>query len=230
MAYSRVVSQKTELFRCLDTMKTGKYNLLKYILLTAVLLGVFLVADPLDAADGSSYKEYNIKAAFIYNFMKFVSWSGDPQEDDENVDKPQDNDEPIVIGVIGKNPFGKSMAPILVKKIRGRGIVLIELMGYNKGYDKNKKKYWQAEELNECRLLFISSSEQRYNKEIIELVSKKNILTVSETSDFLDDGGIINFVTYENKVRFEINIIAAKRADIKIRSQLLRLAKKVIKD
>ena len=67
-------------------------------------------------------------------------------------------------------------------------------------------------------------------KDLHASVEGKNILTVGETSKFLSEGGIINFVTHKNKVRFEINITAAKRADLKIRSQLLRLAKKVIKD
>lgn len=211
-------------------MKTGNNKLLKYVLLIAVLLGVFLGTGQTVRAAGSSYKEYDIKAAFIYNFMKFVSWADERQEDDKKIDKEKDSDEPIVIGIIGKNPFGKSMAPILEKKIRSREIVLLELISYSKGYDRKKNQYQDIEELEDCRLLFVSSSEGKYIPEILDMIKGKNILTVSETSGFLDDGGIINFVMHKNKVRFEINITAAKRADLKIRSQLLRLAKKVIKD
>lgn len=209
-------------------MKIGNYNLLKYIILLAVLLGLFLAAAPLTYAKDSSYKEYDIKAAFIYNFMKFVSWPDDPKKGDE--EKDVNSDEPIVIGVIGRNPFGKSMDAILKKKIKGREIVLLELMGYDKGYDEKKKEYWQAEELEECRLLFVSSSEKKYAEKILAMVDGKDILTVSETDKFLDRGGIINFVEHKNKIRFEINITAAKRADLKVRSQLLRLAMNVVKD
>lgn len=208
--------------------KAGNDNLLKYTLLIVVLIGILLGMIPVAYAAGSSYKEYDIKAAFIYNFMKFVSWPGEDEEGGEKVD--ENTDEPIIIGLIGENPFGKSMDAILKKKILGREIVLYELTGYEEGYDGQSGKYSDVDRLEECRLLFVSSSEKKHVSEIIEMVKRKNVLTVSETNGFLDDGGIINFVTHKNKIRFEINVITAKEADLKIRSQLLRLAKKVIKD
>jgi hypothetical protein len=79
-------------------------------------------------------------------------------------------------------------------------------------------------------LLFICPSEKENINEVIDLVKDQGILTVSDTQEFLDAGGIVNFIIEDNKVRFDINLTASEKAGLKIRSQLLRLAKKVVKD
>ena len=84
--------------------------------------------------------------------------------------------------------------------------------------------------MKKCHLLFICSSEKDNLTDIIDIIKNKNILTVGETKDFLKTGGIINFLLDDNKVRFEINLSAAKKSNLIIRSQLLRLAQKVIDD
>jgi hypothetical protein len=88
----------------------------------------------------------------------------------------------------------------------------------------------QMETLKRCHLLFICPSEKKTINEIIDLVKDQGVLTVSDTQEFLDAGGIVNFVIEDNKVRFDINLTASEKAGLKIRSQLLRLAKKVVKD
>ena len=87
----------------------------------------------------------------------------------------------------------------------------------------------QIESIKQCHLLFICASEAKNLKEILKLIKDKNILTVGETGDFLTEGGIINFVVDDKKVRFEINLEASDKAKLKISSQLLQLAKKVTK-
>ena len=82
--------------------------------------------------------------------------------------------------------------------------------------------------MKKCHLLFICSSENDDLPDILNIVKNNNVLTVGETGDFLKTGGIINFLLEENKVRFEINLIAARDAKLTIRSQLLRLAQRVI--
>jgi threonine dehydrogenase-like Zn-dependent dehydrogenase len=84
--------------------------------------------------------------------------------------------------------------------------------------------------LKKCHLLFICPSEKKTVNEIIDLVKNQGVLTVADTQEFLETGGIVNFVIEDNKVRFDINLTASEKAGLKIRSQLLRLAKKVIKD
>jgi hypothetical protein len=79
-------------------------------------------------------------------------------------------------------------------------------------------------------LLFICPSEKNNINEIIDLVKNQSVLTVADTQEFLDAGGIVNFVIEDNKVRFDVNLTASEKAGLKIRSQLLRLAKRVIKD
>ena len=76
--------------------------------------------------------------------------------------------------------------------------------------------------------MFICHSEEAKLREIIDLVKDHSVLTVADTKGFLDSGGIIEFVMEEKKVRFEINVTAAKSAKLKVRSQLLRLARKII--
>lgn len=177
------------------------------------------------AKNKKEYNEYDIKAACIYNFMKFIKLQ---DQADKNKEEAEPKTEPIVIGIIGKNPFGKSFAPIIEKKIRGRKLLLKEFLGYKKGID-DAGKYKLKDELRQCELLFVCSSEKRHIKDIVKLMAGTNALTVGEFKEFLDGGGIINFVTEKNRVQFEVNVTAAETAKLKIRSQLLRLAKRVIK-
>lgn len=84
-------------------------------------------------------------------------------------------------------------------------------------------------DIEQCDLIFTCSSEKLYIRNILDPLRHKRILTVSDMPGFLNNGGTINFVVDENKVRFEINVAAANRAKLKVRSYLLRLAKRVLK-
>lgn len=204
--------------------------------ITAILLLLsFAAVGALYAAESefAPSKEYQVKAAFIYNFIKFVDW---PKETDkESEARSADETESITIGIIGTNPFGNAFEAITKKKIQNRKVVLKHFGGFVKNSVRYKKdnetkyKYKDEDALKACHVLFVGSSESKYCKEIIDIVKDNCVLTIGETKDFLEDGGIVGFVTEEKKVRFGINLIAAERADLKIRSKLLRLAKRVIK-
>lgn len=84
------------------------------------------------------------------------------------------------------------------------------------------------EEAGECHILFVSSSEQPRVDAVLDSLGKRSLLTVSDIKRFSQSGGMISFVTADDKIRFEINIRAANRARVKINSQLLKLAKTVI--
>jgi hypothetical protein len=169
--------------------------------------------------------EYQIKAAFLYNFIKFVDW---PEE------KTADSNEPIIIGIIGKDPFGSAFDPIKDDIVKDKKVVIKRFTGLeelkNSGEEDKSKLHPQVEIIKKCHLLFICNSENKSLKETINLVQDHSVLTVADTQGFLESGGIINFVMEEKKVRFEINITAAKRAKLKIRSQLLKLAKRTIEE
>ena len=92
--------------------------------------------------------------------------------------------------------------------------------------EKEKNKHLDA--IKTCHLLFICQSEQKQLRDIIEIVRNSSVLTVADTDGFIEAGGIINLFTEENKIRFDINQVTAENTGLKIRSQLLRLAKRVV--
>ena len=200
-----------------------------------ILILVLALTPVLSAAgtDSAPSKEYQVKAAFIYNFIKFIDWPEPaPAEPDKKAD---DTAKPITIGIIGENPFGKAFEALAKKKIQNRQVIIKHFGGFEKNSTKYKEggktkyKYKDADALKDCQVLFVGFSETKYCKEIIDIIKDSSVLTIGETKDFLETGGIIGFVTEQKKVRFGVNLIAAEQAELKIRSKLLRLAKKVIK-
>jgi len=146
--------------------------------------------------------EYQIKAAFLYNFAKFVKWP--PQ----TFAQPE---SPIVIGVLGKNVFGGD----LERTIR------------NKTFNNHPfqfKEFHSVTEVTHCQILFISTSEQERLPQIFKDLQGTSVLTVSETDHFIEAGGMINFVIEDKKIRFQINDEAAEKAGLTISSKLLSLA------
>jgi hypothetical protein len=194
------------------------YNL---IVLAVVLLMAAIV--PAAGADSTSSQEYQVKAAFLYNFIQFVDW---PAE------KLTDDNKPIIIGIIGDDPFGNAFEPIKDKKIRNRAVVIKRFESFEKLKNPSEKDKPESDQkietLKRCHLLFICSSEQKTLKDIIDTVKDHSVLTVGEMDGFLEAGGIISWFVEEKKIRFDINATSAERAKLEIRSNLLRLAKRVI--
>src|ERR1700682_1995182 len=158
------------------------------------------------ARDGSDSSEYLIKAGFIYNFAKFVEWPSTAFAEP---------DSPIVIGVLGTDPFGSIINRVVEeKKIGARGFIVRR---YKWGKD--------LKDIKDCRILFVSSSEKAHFEEIVQSVKGLPILTVGETPGFAERGGMIRLTLEDNRVRFEVNVDAAHQADLNISSRLLTLAK-----
>ena len=150
-------------------------------------------------------KEYQIKAAYLYNFAKFVEWPAERFADDR---------APLVIGIWGKDPFGEELQAIARgHKINGRNIVI--------------KQVETAEEAGGVHLLFFSDGGDGRLAEILAALKGNAVLTVGQSDKFIAAGGMINFVREADKVRFEIDADAAERAGLKISAQLLKLAKPV---
>lgn len=185
-----------------------------------IVLALFTTAAALMAADDAApSQEYQVKAAFLYNFLQFVDW---PKE------KFADSDGPIIIGIIGKNPFGNAFEPIKGKKVKNKVVVIKHFESFEKLKSSAEKDSQELEMLKKCHLLFICSSEQQNLKEIIDTLKSHSVLTVGEMNGFLEAGGIIHWFVEEKKIRFDINAAAARQANIEIRSNLLRLAKRVV--
>ena len=182
--------------------------MLRRLTILIALLGMTLnITSPADAQSGDAdSSEYLIKAGFIYNFAKFVEW---PSAAFSQADSP------IVIGVLGTDPFGNVLDRIVEgKKLGPRGFVVRR---YKWGKD--------VKDLRDCKILFVSASERTHVDEILQSVKGLPILTVGETPGFAERGGVIRFTLEDNRVRFEVNVAAAHQADLNISSRLLTLAK-----
>ncbi len=168
-----------------------------------MLLLVFAFAPgPKCLAQETSPTEYQIKAAFLYNFAKFVEWPPQAFADAQS---------PIVIGVLGKNVFDDNLEKIIHgKTVNSRPFLF--------------KEFHAVEEATNCHILFISASQKEKLSKILEGLRGTSVLTVSETDQFIAAGGMINFVIEDKKIHFQINDEAAKKAGLKISSKLLSLA------
>jgi hypothetical protein len=201
-------------------MKIRAYN---SIVLALVL---FMVAvAPKASADSAASLEYQVKAAFLYNFIKFVDW---PKG------KTTDSNAPLTIGIIGQDPFEDAFEPLQERETKDRKVIIQRFEGFveleKSGKKKKDQPHPKSQDIQKCHLLFICPSESERIADIIASVKDHSVLTVADTQGFLEAGGIINFIVEEKKVRFEINVTTAKRAKLQIRSQLLRLAKRVVEE
>jgi len=158
------------------------------------------------ASDSPDSSEYLIKAGFIFNFAKFVEWPP--------VAFAQ-TDTPIVIGILGTDPFGPILDQIVRdKKIGNRGFI-VKRLNWNR----------DSKDLKDCNILFVSASEKAHIDDVLQIVKSLPILTVGETPGFAERGGIIRFTVEDNRVRFEVNVDAAHLAQLTISSRLLTLAR-----
>ncbi|MCB0430634.1 MAG: YfiR family protein [Flavobacteriales bacterium] len=151
-----------------------------------------------------TYSEYEVKAAFLFNFGKFVDWPEKAFETPES---------PIIIAVVGDDPFGE----VLDNIVKGRT---------TNGRTWQVKRYQQWRDVGECHILFVSGSERLRIREILDMVKNKPVLTVGdEIEEFCQLGGIINFSNRQSKYGFQINKVTADQKKIRISSKLLMLAK-----
>jgi len=172
-----------------------------------ILLGLAacaLALAPREApAQLAASKEYQVKAAFLFNFVQFVEWPAGAFAN---------SNTPICIGILGEDPFGAALEEtVRGETVQGRKLIV--------------QRSRRVEELKNCHLIFISKSETERIAAILGDLDPLPVLTVSETQGFAQRGGIINLYLAGNKVRFEINPAAARRKGLKISSELLSLGK-----
>lgn len=152
-------------------------------------------------AEESVTDEYQVKAAFLYNFAKFVEWpSGMPGRSGA-----------IAICVLGQNPFGRVLEDTVSgKTVDGKAFVV--------------RRVSEAKAAASCQILFVSSSERSRFGAIVGELRTGSVLTVGETEGFIEEGGVVNLKLDGGKIQIQININAAEQAGLRISSKLLSLA------
>jgi hypothetical protein len=155
-----------------------------------------------------SATEYQVKAAFLFNFAKFVEWPADAFPG---------ADSALQICVLGQDPFGHEFEQVIADKtVNGHRIELIHPSG--------------MPQAKACQIIFVASSGKAQLREILRGLRGASVLTVGDTSGFARMGGIINFVLDDGRVRFEINVMAAERAHLRVSARLLTVAKLIVND
>jgi hypothetical protein len=162
---------------------------------------VFLLILSAPHLKAQQVSEYQVKAAFLFNFSKFLEWPP------EAMGQPN---EPFVVGVIGNDPFGNYLDEIISgEKIMDHPMIV--------------KRYNSIDEIDKCHILFINMPGK--TRDVLNTLKGKSILTVSDEEDFNGKGGIIKFYTDNDMIRLQINIDAAKAANLNVSSKLLRIAR-----
>jgi hypothetical protein len=171
----------------------------------AALISAVLAFSRGDAAtDPPRPSEYAVKAAFMYNFAKFVDWPADPARRG-----------PFIVGVLGDDPFGVVLDRTLAgKKVQDRPLVV--------------KRMIRVDDVGEADLLFVSSSEDAKLAQILGRLEGSPTLTVGDMDDFIGRGGMVGFHLEQESVRFDINLDRVWQSHLKMSSQLVRVARKVI--
>jgi hypothetical protein len=169
----------------------------------AVVLVLFFFLNPCNLrAQQTKAAEYAVKATYLYNFSRFIQWPADAAAV---------KGESFPICVFGEDPFGAVLDTIVSgETIKGKPVVA--------------KRVTKLQDAAECRVLYISASEDARLKEILAGLEKTGLLTVSDIPQFSQRGGIIQFVIVANKVRFEVNLSSAQDAGLTLSSDLQKVA------
>ncbi|PYR99673.1 MAG: DUF4154 domain-containing protein [Acidobacteria bacterium] len=150
----------------------------------------------------SAIPEYRVKATFLFQFTQFVDWPRNAFSNQQT---------PLVIGILGEDPFGTFLDDTVRDEMANGHPIAVE-------------RYQRLENVKNCQVLFVSRSEANQIGEILAAVRGRSTLIVGDANGFADRGGMIQFVTVENRIQLRINLAAAKAANLTISSKLLRPA------
>jgi len=157
---------------------------------------------------GQSATEYQVKAGYLFNFLKFVEWP------DDSFTHTQSK---WVIGIVGDSPVGNQLS----KLAEGKNILGRELL---------VKKFQSADNLRDCNILFISDSEKKRLPSILASLRGSSVMTVADMDHFIESGGMVQFVVENARVRVSIDVGGTERSGLKVSSKLLALARAVTAD
>ena len=172
------------------------------ILLAAPLLMAFdpLAVRPVEAAQSPT--EYQVKAAYLFNFLKFVEWPEDSGADPH---------AKWIIGFVGDTPISDELARL----VEGKSVL---------GRELQVRKFQPADNLSACNILFISESQKKRLPAILGALRGSSVLTVADMENFISAGGMVAFVVEDSRVKVAIDVAATGRARLKVSSKLLALA------
>jgi hypothetical protein len=147
-------------------------------------------------------REYDLKAAFLFNFARYVEW---PKE------AFLSETAPVMIGILGEDPFRRSLDDIVANEsVGGRKLVV--------------RRFASIEQLEPCQILFVSASHAKRLDQVLAKLGKKSVLTVGDSEGFTEHAGMIGFEMARNRLKLRINLPVARAAGLTISSQLLRQA------
>jgi hypothetical protein len=169
-----------------------------YTTLAGVILGTLIAASAQPHLD-----EYQVKAAFLYNFAKFVEWP--PQAFDVAANPI------IVVCIVGETPLYALLESAVIDKTAGNRSLAV-------------RKVSDGQQATGCHILFIGRADRKRIPAVLAAITPWGILTVGETPEFVAEGGVVNFKLENGRVRFEISVDAARREKLRISSKLLSLA------
>lgn len=177
-------------------------------LLARAALGLLLLASVPSVAPAAVRpksalaQEYDLKAAFLFNFAQFVEW---PSEAFASTATP------ITIGILGEDPFGGSLDEIVANEVVHDRKLLV-------------RRFRSVEQIDACHILFVAVAESKRMEHIFSRLGSRSILTVGDADDFTTRGGVVGFKTAKNRLRIRINMDVARAAKLSISSKLLRQA------
>lgn len=161
-------------------------------------------ASGLDCAQGAGPQEYQAKAAFIFNFAKYVEW---PPEAFPS------KDSPVTLCILGRDPFGSALSAIEGRTAHGRPLRV--------------RRNVPAEDVAGCNIAYVTESEERHVPVILKAIGTQPVLTMSDLDGFAEAGGAVGVFVVEDRLKFDANLTALQRANLKASSQALKLARTV---
>lgn len=170
-----------------------------------LLLIAMTLAGQVSAEEAS--REYKIKAAYLYNLIKFVNW---PEENNDEAEQQQETAEDIKICVYGENPFGTYLNQLSERRAKNRDITVLYIDS--------------PDAISNCQLLYVSRASKE-TATILTSIENTPILSIGETTDFTTRGGIVGLIIKNNNVQLQINLTQAKTVGFEISGNLLEIAR-----
>lgn len=166
--------------------------------LLALAAAITVLARPAAALD---VQEYEVKAAYLYNFARFVEWPALPEGS-------------LQVCIVGRDPFGPALAGLEGRSVQGRTVRV--------------RRDVAVSDLGACQIAFISDSEERRLPMILRTAAGQPVLVVSDIEGFADGGGMIGLALADQKVQFDVNLAPIRQSGLKVPAQVLKLARQVL--